>query len=269
MLDLIDVGKSFYDPKRGEVKAVDRISASIPGGVLALVGANGAGKSTLLRLVSTLLIPDRGRVIVDGIDTRASPELVRARLGYLSTTTRMYQRLTGIELLRYVGGFFGLYGAELEKRIAQQSEVFGLDAFIDQRIDGLSTGQLQRLNLARTLLGEPRILILDEPTTGLDILAAWQVVEAVRAATRPDRLIILATHIMHEVERTADRLWVLRKGKLIFDGAPSRLGTGKDFEDAVHGMLTDEAHRVSMSERIDVLPHASASAAPPSNQDAP
>ncbi len=258
MLDLIDVGKSFYDPKRGEVRAVDRITASMPAGVLALVGANGAGKSTLLRLVSTLLIPDRGRVVVDGIDTRASPELVRARLGYLSTTTRMYHRLTGIELLRYVGGFFNLAGRDLEARIAHQSEVFGLAPFITQRIDGLSTGQLQRLNLARTLLGEPRVLILDEPTTGLDVLAAWQVVEAVRAATRTDRLIILATHIMHEVERTADRLWVLRRGTLIFDGSPAELGVGERFEQEIHGMLTDEAHRVSTSERIDVLPHPGA-----------
>ena len=255
MLELQGVGKSFYDPKRGEVKAVDGIDARVEGGVQALVGANGAGKSTLLRLVATLLVPDRGRVLVDGIDTREDAQAVRARLGYLSTTTRLYPRLTGRELLAYVGGFFGLVGADLATRIAAQVQTFGIGEFLDQRIDSLSTGQLQRLNLARTLLADPKLLILDEPTTGLDVLAAWQLVESVRAARRPGRLIILATHILPEVEHTADRLWVVRRGKLIFDGAPAELGTGDAFEDSVHGLLTDEAHRVTMSERIDVLPH--------------
>jgi sodium transport system ATP-binding protein len=255
MLELRGVSKSFYDPRRGEVRAIDGIEARVDGGVLALVGANGAGKSTLLRLVATLLVPDQGQVLVDSIDTRADAQAVRARLGYLSTTTRMYPRLTGRELLRYVGGFFGLAGAELDRRIAAQVDTFGIGEFLDQRIDSLSTGQSQRLNLARTLLADPSLLILDEPTTGLDVLAAWQLVESVRAARRPGRLIVLATHIMPEVEHTADRLWVLRRGRLIFDGTPSQLGAGEAFEDAIHQLLTDEAHRVSLSERIDVLPH--------------
>jgi sodium transport system ATP-binding protein len=255
MLELKGVGKSFYDPRRGEVRAIDGIEATVDGGVLALVGANGAGKSTLLRLVATLLVPDAGQVLVDGIDTRADAQAVRAKLGYLSTTTRMYPRLTGEELLEYVGGFFDLAGAELDRRIDAQVQAFGLGEFLQQRIDTLSTGQLQRLNLARTLLADPSLLILDEPTTGLDVLAAWQLVESVRAARRPGRLIVLATHIMPEVEHTADRLWVLRRGKLIFDGAPAQLGAGEAFEKAIHDLLTDEAHRVSTSERIDVLPN--------------
>src|ERR1700745_3125707 len=110
MLELRGVSKSFYDPRRGEVRAIDGIEARVEAGVLALVGANGAGKSTLLRLVATLLVPDRGQVLVDGIAPRADAQAVRARLGYLSTTTRMYPRLTGRELLRYVGGFFNLAG---------------------------------------------------------------------------------------------------------------------------------------------------------------
>jgi sodium transport system ATP-binding protein len=253
MLELRGVAKSFYDPKRGEVRAVDGVSATVDGGVLALVGANGAGKSTLLRLTATLLLPDEGQVLVDGIDTREDAQAVRAKLGYLSTTTRLYPRLTGRELLAYVGGFFDLQGPELERRMARQVETFGLGEFLDQRIGALSTGQLQRLNLARTLLADPALLILDEPTTGLDVLAAWQLVESVRAARRPGRLIVLATHILPEVEHTADRLWVLRRGKLVFDGPPSELGRGEAFEEAVHTLLTDEAHRPSLSERIDVM----------------
>lgn len=237
MLLLDDVAKSFYDRGRGEVRAVDGISVELTGGVCALIGANGAGKSTLLRLITTLLMPDRGRVLVAGQDTRHHAEAIRQRLAYLSSTTRMYQRLTGRELLRYVGGFFALRGAALDQRIAEVGETFSLAQFLDQRIEGLSTGQLQRINLARTLLPDPDLLVLDEPTTGLDVLAARALVDAVLAARRPGRLILIATHVLREVEICADRLLLLRRGRVVFDGAPADLGSGTRFEAAVHERL--------------------------------
>ncbi len=237
MLLLEGVRKSFYDPGRGEVRAVDDVDLACEGGVLAIVGANGAGKSTLLRLIATLLMPDAGRVVVGGIDTASDPEGVRARLGYLSTTTRLYPRLTGHELLRYIGRIYRLHGADLERRIALQVEAFGLAAFLDQRIDALSTGQLQRINLARTLLADPPVLVLDEPTTGLDVLAAAHVVEAVRSARRDGRLILLSTHTLPEVETTADRLLLIRRGRIAWSGAPAELGAGSDFAAAVRALL--------------------------------
>ena len=237
MLLIDGVSKSFYDPGRGEVRAIDQVDLACAGGVVALVGANGAGKSTLLRLIATLLVPDSGRVLVDGIDTTVDPEGVRRRLGYLSTTTRLYQRLTGREVLRYVGGLYGLDDVALARGLDQQVEAFGLHAFLDQRLDGLSTGQLQRINLARTLLADPPILVLDEPTTGLDVLAARQVVEAVRSSRREGRLILLSTHVLPEVERCADRLLLIRDGRIAWSGAPSELGTGEAFATSIHGML--------------------------------
>jgi sodium transport system ATP-binding protein len=241
MLLLDHVSKSFYDPGRGEVKAVDTIDLEVGSGVLAVVGANGAGKSTLLRLIATLLLPDSGRVVVDGLDTTEHPEKVRARLGYLSTTTRLYLRLTGRELLDYVGGLYDLSGADLRQRIDTQIAAFGLQAFIDQRIDALSTGQLQRINLARTLLADPAILILDEPTTGLDVLAARQVIDAVRGARREGRLILLSTHVLREVELVADRLILIRDGRIAWNGLPGELGSGPEFEQRVHDMLAKQA----------------------------
>ena len=240
MLVLDTVAKSFYDRGRGEVRAVDGISVELTGGVCALIGANGAGKSTLLRLITTLLMPDRGRVLIEGLDTRQHADAIRRRLAYLSSTTRMYQRLTGRELLRYVGGFFALSGNVLDQRIADVTETFSLAQFLDQRIEGLSTGQLQRINLARTLLPDPSLLVLDEPTTGLDVLAARALVDAVLAARRPGRLILIATHVLREVEVCADRLLLLRRGRVVFDGEPAALGTGVEFEAAVHRRLQDD-----------------------------
>ena len=237
MLVLEGVHKSFYDPGRGEVRAVDGIDLHLEPGVVALVGANGAGKSTLLRLATTLLLPDRGRVLVGGRDTRSEGQAIRARLAYLSSTTRMYQRLTGRELLAYVGGFFNLTGPALAERINAVAVAFDLAAFIDQRIEGLSTGQLQRVNLARTLLPDPDLLVLDEPTTGLDVVAARALVDAVRTARRPGRLILIATHVLREVELCADRLLVLRAGQVVHSGAPAELGEGAAFEGAVHALL--------------------------------
>lgn len=240
MLALESVEKSFYDPGRGEVRAIDGVTLAIGEGVTALIGANGAGKSTLLRLVTTLLSPDRGRVLVDGLDTRSHAQAIRSRLGYLSSTTRMYPRLTGRELLAYSGGFFGLRGAQLEVRVAAMNGLFDLGVFLDQRIDTLSTGQLQRINLARTLLSDPDLLILDEPTTGLDVLAARAVVEAVRAARRPGRLILFATHVLREVELAADHLLVMRSGRLAYSGPPQGLGAGEGLELAVHELLASD-----------------------------
>ena len=237
MLLIEGVTKCFYDPGRGEVRAVDNVDLTCAGGVVAVVGANGAGKSTLLRLIATLLVPDSGRVVVDGIDTTVDPEEVRRRLGYLSTTTRLYPRLTGREVLNYVGGLYGLQGVALRRGIEQQTEAFGLHAFLDQRLDGLSTGQMQRINLARTLLVNPPVLVLDEPTTGLDVLAARQVVEAVRSSRREGRLILLSTHVLPEVERCADRLLLIRNGRIAWSGAPVELGTGDDFATSIHGLL--------------------------------
>jgi sodium transport system ATP-binding protein len=237
MLSLESVEKSFYDPGRGEVRAVADVSLTIADGVTALIGANGAGKSTLLRLITTLLLPDRGRVLVDGLDSRQDAQAIRSRLGYLSSTTRMYPRLSGRELLAYSGGFYGLRGPALAARVAEMDGLFMLSEFLDQRIDTLSTGQLQRINLARTLLSDPALLILDEPTTGLDVLAAHAVVDAVRTARRPGRLIIFATHVLREVELAADHLLVMRQGRIVFTGRPADLGAGEAFESGVHALL--------------------------------
>ena len=214
--------KSFYDPGRGPVPAVDGLTLTLEPGVTALMGANGAGKSTLLRLITTLLVPDAGRLSFDGIDVVADPEALRRRLGYLSTTTRLTPRQTAREVMLHLGALYGL--TDIPARIAAVAEAFAIGRILDQRLDGLSTGERQRVNLARTLLADPDLVVLDEPATGLDLVAAEHVRTAVATARRPGRLILLATHDPDEVTALADRLIVLRRGRVAFDGTPAALG---------------------------------------------
>ena len=147
--------------------------------------------------------------------------------------------MTARELLRYAAGFYELPDAIVEERIAAVSAMFRIEEFLDGRCDALSTGQAQRINLARTLLADPDVLVLDEPTTGLDVVAARDVVEAVEAARRPGRLILLCTHIMAEVDAVAERLILMQRGKITFDDVPSTLGTGDALAEAVHQYIGD------------------------------
>ncbi len=233
------VAKSFYDPGRGPVHAVRDLDLTSEEGVVALLGANGAGKSTLLRLLATLLVPDRGRLRIFGLDPARDPVGIRRRLGYLATGTRCYPKLTARELLLYTGGFYDLDRKHCRRRIADLTEEFGLGAFLDQRCEGLSTGQRQRVKLARALLTRPELLILDEPTTGLDIVAARQVIDTVLVAARPGRLILFCTHIVHEVEAVARRVLILRDGLLVYDGGVEGLRVDGNLETGIRRHIPD------------------------------
>lgn len=237
MLVLEDVAKSFYDPGRGEVKALDGVSLTAAAGVVALVGANGAGKSTLLRCIAGLLAPDRGRILVAGHDPARDGAAVRQRLGFVSPNTRLYPRLTVREMLLYAAGFHGLERETSDDRITALAERFALDDLLEQRCGALSTGQAQKTSLARALVADPPLLVLDEPTTGMDVVAAREVVAAVDQERREDRLTVFCTHVLAEVEALADRLVILDRGRVVFADDPASLGRGPALAEAVHGFL--------------------------------
>ncbi len=237
MLTLHDLHKAFYDPGRGVVRAVDGVDLSVPAGVTAVMGANGAGKTTLLRLVAGLLDPDRGQVRLGDLDAAKDGERWRQHLGYLAATTKLPPLATPREMLRFVGALHGWPTDQTEARIAIQVDRFGLAPFLDQRISTLSTGQTQRANLARTLLGDPLLLVLDEPTTGLDVLAAAQLVAAVQACRAPERVLLYCTHVPAEAEAVADHLLLLRAGQVAWSGPMAELGTGAELAQAIAGLL--------------------------------
>lgn len=215
MIVVEDLAKHFADSKRGIVRAVDGVSFEAkPGEVFGLLGANGAGKTTLLRLLSTVITPTHGRATIAGHDIMREPDAVRKSIGFMSTTTALYSRLTPREMLNYIGRLYGLSGKNLKKRIAETMEMLEIEEFADRLCDKLSTGQKQRVSLSRTILHEPPVLFFDEPTAGLDVIASKTIMEFIEACKAQGKTVVFSTHIMSEAERLCDRICVIHDGKV-------------------------------------------------------
>src|SRR3970282_1614540 len=169
MIEALNLTKVFRDKKRGEIRAVDRVNFRCqPGQIYDLLGANGAGKTTTLRLLATILQPSDGTARVAGFDIKEQPEKVRANVGFLSTATALYGRLTARETVEYFGRLNGLDGGALKRRLDELLALLEIGEFADRRCEKLSTGMKQKVSIARTLVHDPPVMIFDEPTLGLD-----------------------------------------------------------------------------------------------------
>ena len=222
--------KVFVDGKRGEIVAVtDATFEALEGQILGLLGKNGAGKSTLLRMLSTVLTPTSGRAWVNGIDTQTDAGKVRQNLGFMSASTALYGRMSPREILRYFGELYGLKGPQLTNRMNELIEKLEIGPYADGLCDKLSTGQKQRVNIARTLLHDPQVLFFDEPTSGLDVVMSQDVMSFVEDERRRGKTIIYCTHIMSEVDRLCDRVICIHDGELMGQGTVEELKaqTGK------------------------------------------
>ncbi|MFH0779145.1 MAG: ATP-binding cassette domain-containing protein [Candidatus Eisenbacteria bacterium] len=241
MIEAKGLTKVFYDGKRGDVLAVDDLSFECrPGSIFGLLGRNGAGKTTTLRMLATILVPTSGTALVDGHDLLREPGEIRRRVGFLSGDTKLYDRLSGRETLRYFGRLAGIERQELERRLAELSSEFGLADVLDVRIGKMSTGMKQKISVARVMIHDPSILILDEPTLGLDVVNARATFDLVRKWRDRGKTIMFSTHIMHEAERLCDELGIVEKGKLLARGTPSHLIQtygGRDLEDVFFGFV--------------------------------
>jgi sodium transport system ATP-binding protein len=224
MIEARGLSKHFHDKKRGQISAVDNVSFTCsPGSIYGLLGANGAGKTTTLRMLATILEPTDGTAIVFGHDIVDHPEKVRASIGFLSTATALYPRLTAQEMVEYFGRLNGLDEATLKKRIDDIFKRLDMDSFRDRRCDKLSTGMKQKTSIARTLVHDPPVMIFDEPTLGLDIMAARTIVNFIRECRQSGKTVILSTHIMTEVEKLCDVVGIIHNGKLLAEGTPAQL----------------------------------------------
>lgn len=204
----------------GRVVAVADLSLEVrPGEVYALLGPNGAGKTTALRCLAALVTPTDGSTHVDGIDSAAEPVRARGRLAFIAASMGLYERLTARELVEYFGGLHGLHGERLEDRVDRVVELFGIGAFADRLCGRLSTGQRQRVSLARALVHDAPALVLDEPTLGLDVLSGRAIYDFIERERGRGKAILFSTHQMDEVDLLADRVGVLREGRLVAEGS--------------------------------------------------
>jgi sodium transport system ATP-binding protein len=203
----------------GPVAAVSDVSLRVsPSEVVGLLGPNGAGKTTTLRMLAGILPPTGGRVRVGGLDVREHPLEARARIGFLSGDTQLYQRLTPREVLRYFGRLYGVAEARISARISDLVAELEMQTFADRPCGTLSSGQKQRANIARAFLHEPEVLILDEPTVALDVISGQFIVESIRRQRAAGRAILFSTHIMSEAEYLCDRILLLHEGRIVDEG---------------------------------------------------
>lgn len=224
MIEARGLSKRFHDKKRGEIRAVDNVSFTCkPGQIYGLLGANGAGKTTTLRMLATILEPTDGTAVVCGHDVVEQPEKVRANVGFLSTATALYPRLTAQELVEYFGRLNGLDEATLKKRVDEIFNRLDMNGFRDRRCDKLSTGMKQKTSIARTLAHDPPVMIFDEPTTGLDVMTAHTIISFISDCRDRGKTVIFSTHIMSEVERLCDHIGIIHDGKLLAEGTLAEL----------------------------------------------
>lgn len=214
----------IYNGKRGTVNAVSDVSFHCnPGEIYGLLGANGAGKTTVLRMLATILRPTSGTAIVAGCDVQAEPQKVRACVGFLSTATALYGRLTARETVEYFGRLNGLYGDRLKNAVEEILTLLDISAFSDRRCDTLSTGMKQKVSIARTLIHDPAVMIFDEPTAGLDVMTSRTILEFVRLCRRRNKTVIFSTHVMTEAAKLCDRIGILHQGNLLSEGTLKEL----------------------------------------------
>jgi sodium transport system ATP-binding protein len=224
MIEVQNLSKHFWDKKRGQIRAVDGVSFRCrPGQIYGLLGANGAGKTTTLRMLATILEPSAGTAIVCGHDVVDHPERVRANVGFLSTATALYPRLTAREVVQYFGRLNGISESVLKERVDKIFDRLDMNGFRDRRCDKLSTGMKQKTSIARTLVHDPAVMIFDEPTLGLDIMTARTITAFIRECRDLGKTVIFSTHIMSEVEKLCDVIGIIQGGKLLTEGSLDEL----------------------------------------------
>ncbi|MEP0841854.1 MAG: ABC transporter ATP-binding protein [Phycisphaerae bacterium] len=224
MIEVRGLVKSFPTATGPEKLAVAGLDFEVRGGeIYGLLGPNGAGKTTTLRMLSGLIRPTAGRALINGVDVAADPLTAKRSIGFLTANTGLYQRLSPRELLPYFGELCGLDRAAIARRTEELIALLGMADFADLRCGALSTGQKQRTSIARALMADPPILVLDEPTLGLDVLTNRVILDFIRRERDQGKAILLSTHYLDEAETLCNRIGLLHQGRLIAEGDMAQL----------------------------------------------
>lgn len=219
-----ELRKEYHAGRGRTVEAVQGATFQVEAGeIFGLLGPNGAGKTTLLRMLGTIITPTSGRCTIAGESATESPDSVRRHIGFLSGNTKLYGRMRAREVLAYFGRLYRMDEAAIENRLADLAGMLDMAGFLERRCDALSTGQLQRVSIARVLMHEPPVLILDEPTLGLDIMTSAVILDFIRNAKPSGYSIIFSTHYMTEAESLCDRIALMHQGRILAVDAPKAL----------------------------------------------
>jgi len=218
----------------GKNKVLRGISLEAGSGeIFGLLGPNGAGKTTTLRIICTLLSPDAGAVEVLGFDTRTAAEEVRRRVGVVTADIGVYPRLSARENIAYFAELSGVSGGDLNRRVNSVIERLDMGPFAKQRAESLSSGQKQKVAIARAIVHDPEILMFDEPTSNLDVLASRDIRDFMVEARGRGKCVIFSTHVLHDAERLCDRVTILHEGRVVATGPTAQVrGAHRDLEDA-------------------------------------
>ncbi len=203
--------------KSNNIKVLDSISFTCkPNRIFSLLGPNGAGKTTALRIISTILSPSRGSASICGFDVVAESTEVRKRIGFLTGSTGLYERLTPDELVTYFGRLNGVDKKVLTQRKDFLFDLLGINEFAKKRIAKLSTGMKQKVSIARTIIHDPDVIVFDEPTSGLDVITAENIIKLINDCKEQGKTVIFSSHVMSEVDLLCDDLAIIHKGKIIY-----------------------------------------------------
>lgn len=250
MITATNLTKQFPDLKTGAFTALDRVSFDVkPGEIFGLLGPNGAGKTTCLRILSTVLKPSSGRATVAGYDVESQPEQVRARIGFLSNNTGIYDRMTAWEMVEYFGRLYGIPEKPLQERIAFLFDRLQMNSIRDVFSSKMSTGMKQKVSIARTIVHDPPVLIFDEPTSGLDVLVARNVIDEIRSLRDEGKCIIYSTHIMSEVEKLCHRIAIIHRSQILAIGSVEELTARyetRNMEDLFFKLIDRHASEVNV-----------------------
>jgi ABC-2 type transport system ATP-binding protein len=237
MIKLSDVSKSYA---RSGVKAVDALSLEARNGeIFGFLGPNGAGKTTTIKIVTGVLAPDSGRASLDGIDVASEPMEAKRRLGYVSDNPEVFSKLRAWEYLNFVADVHGVPSALRQERVARYAGLLEIKDALDAQIGSFSHGMKQKLQVVASLIHDPSNWILDEPMVGLDPMAAFRLKELMRERTEEGKTVFFSTHVMEVAERICDRLAIISKGRIIFQGTLEELRSKRGSDGTLESLFLE------------------------------
>jgi sodium transport system ATP-binding protein len=250
MIHVRQLTKHYDDLKRGKCIALGGVSFdAIPGQIYGILGPNGAGKTTVLRILSTVLRPNGGTASVNGYDVVTQPSLVRHQIGFMSSNTAVYDRMTAWEMVEYFGWLYGLQDEPLRERMENLFARLQMNEIRDVLGAKMSTGMKQKVSIARAIVHDPKVLIFDEATSGLDVLVARALLKTVMELREQGKCVVFSTHIMREAEKLCDRIAIMHRGHILAEGTLEELceeHEEKDLEELFFRLILhhDEVHEL-------------------------